>query len=106
MTAFDDRAQAYEAKKAHDEEVEFKIIARRNKLLGLWVANRIHLPEADVEKYAVNMVESYIDRASDDELTRKIMEDFQKSGISLEKEELEDQLCRFHDLAREQVLNK
>lgn len=106
MTTFDDRAQAYEAKFAHEEELEFKIIARRNKLLGLWSANRLHLSDSDIEKYALNMVESYVDKASDADLTQKILADFQKENIPIEKEEIEDQLDRFYDLAKEQILNK
>lgn len=105
MTTFDDRAQAHEAKFAHDEELEFKIIARRNKLLGLWTANRLHLPEEKVEKYALNLVESYVDKTSDPELIKKILADIKAQEIALEKEEIEDQLSRFYDLARDQILS-
>jgi hypothetical protein len=106
MTTFDERAHAYEAQLAHEEELEFKVIARRNKLLGLWAANRLHIPEPEVEKYALQVVENYVDKASDEDLLKKILADFQKAEIEMTVEELEDQLFRFFDLAQEQILNK
>lgn len=105
MTTFDKRTHAYESKLAHDEELEFKVIARRNKLLGLWVANRLHLVENDAEKYALSLVESYVDKASDEHLIERILVDLNKENANVEREEVEDQLERFLDLAQDQVLH-
>ena len=56
MTAFDDRKTAAEAKFAHDQEFQFKTIARRNKLLGLWAAEQMGISGADAEAYAKQVV--------------------------------------------------
>ena len=56
MTAFDDRKTAAEAKFTHDQEFQFKTIARRNKLLGLWAAEQMGISGADAEAYAKQVV--------------------------------------------------
>ena len=49
---FNDREKGFEAKYQHDQETQFKITARRNKLLGLWAAEQLGLGEADADVYA------------------------------------------------------
>jgi hypothetical protein len=56
MTTFDDRERAFETKYARDEEMQFRIIARRNKLLGHWAAKLMSLSEAEAESYAMDVV--------------------------------------------------
>jgi hypothetical protein len=58
MTSFKDRERGEEAKFAHDEELEFRIHARRNRLLGTWAAERMGLSSAETEAYAKSVVQA------------------------------------------------
>ncbi|WP_347313516.1 DUF1476 domain-containing protein [Defluviimonas sp. SAOS-178_SWC] len=75
MTTFDDREQAFEAKYAHDEEMKFKAEARRNKLLGLWVAELLGKTGEDAAGYAKEVVVSDFEEAGDEDVFRKVAGD-------------------------------
>lgn len=78
MSNFDDREKAQEAKFAHDAEFAFKIEARRNKLLGLWVAGL--LGNADAEAYAKEVIAADFEEAGDEDVYRKIAGDLKAGG--------------------------
>src|SRR6476661_4701848 len=65
MTSFDDRERAFETKFAHDEEMRFRITARRNRLLGQWAARQMGLTETEAESYAKDVVRSDFEEAGD-----------------------------------------
>ena len=75
MTTFDDRERAYESKFAHDEEMQFRANARRNKLLGLWAAELMGRTGAAADAYAVEVVKSDFQEAGDDDVLRKVTGD-------------------------------
>lgn len=75
MTTFDDREHAFEAKFAHDEEMQFKAVARRNKLLGLWVADLLGKTGDDAAAYAVEVVKADFEEASHEDVIRKVLGD-------------------------------
>lgn len=75
MTTFDNREQAFEAKFAHDAELQFKAEARRNKLLGLWAAELLGKSEEDAKAYAVDVVKSDFTEAGDEDVYRKVAGD-------------------------------
>jgi hypothetical protein len=75
MSTFDKRQEGFEKKFAHDEELRFKATARRNKLLGLWVAEKIGKTGADAEAYAKSVVMSDFEEAGDDDVFRKVKAD-------------------------------
>ncbi len=79
MTTFDDRKDAYENKFAHDEELRFKATARRNKLLGLWAAEKLGKSGADAEEYAKSVVLSDFEEAGDEDVFRKVRGDLDAS---------------------------
>lgn len=82
MTAgMDDRKDAFEKKFAHDEELRFKATARRNKLLGLWAAQKLGKSGADAEAYAKSVVMSDFEEAGDHDVFRKIRKDFDEAGV-------------------------
>lgn len=83
MTTFDKREQAFEAQFAHDEEMKFKAMARRNYLLGVWVAEKLGLAGAEAESYARELVVLEVESTSDDEMVRKIKADLSAKGIAL-----------------------
>ncbi|HRE21620.1 MAG TPA: DUF1476 domain-containing protein [Rhabdaerophilum sp.] len=79
MTTFDNRKDAAEKKFAHDAELQFKAGARRNKLLGLWVAEQIGKSGAEAEAYAKSVVMSDFEEAGDEDVFRKVRGDLPAS---------------------------
>jgi len=82
MTTFDKREEAFEAKFAHDEELRFKAMARRNKLLGAWAAGLMGKQGADAEAYAATLIAPDLIRAGSDKLTLKVVEDLKAQGVA------------------------
>jgi hypothetical protein len=82
MTTFDDRKDAFEKRFAHDEELRFKATARRNKLLGLWAAEKLGKSGADAEAYAKSVVMSDFEEAGDDDVLRKVRGDLDAGGAN------------------------
>ena len=82
MTTFDQRKDAYENKFAHDEELRFKATARRNKLLGLWAAEKLGKTGADAEAYAKEVVNADFEEAGDHDVLRKVKADFDTAGVN------------------------
>ncbi|MEM8633045.1 MAG: DUF1476 domain-containing protein [Pseudomonadota bacterium] len=72
---FDDRENAFEAKFAHDEEMAFKAVARRNKLLGLWAAGLLGKSDAQAEEYAKEVIRADFEEAGHDDVVRKVAGD-------------------------------
>ena len=75
MTTFDDRERAYESKFAHDEEMQFRANARRNKLLGLWAAELLGKTGEDAAAYAIEVVKSDFEEAGHEDVVRKVAAD-------------------------------
>ena len=82
MTTFDKRTEGFEKKFAHDEEMQFKASARRNKLLGLWAAEKMGLSGAAADDYAKAVVRSDFEEAGDDDVFRKIRGDFDAKAVA------------------------
>jgi hypothetical protein len=81
MTTFDKREEGFEKQFAHDEELKFKATARRNKLLGLWAAEKLGLSGAEVDSYAKSVVMADFEEAGDHDVMRKIRTDFDAKGV-------------------------
>jgi hypothetical protein len=81
MTTFDKREEGFEQQFAHDEELLFKATARRNKLLGLWAAEKLGLSGAEAESYARSVVMSEIEDVGAHDVARKIRNDFDARGV-------------------------
>ncbi|ARU00649.1 DUF1476 domain-containing protein [Yoonia vestfoldensis] len=77
MSTFDDRQQAFEAKFAHDAEMQFKAEARRNKLLGLWAAELMGKTGDEAAAYAIAVVKSDFEEAGDEDVYRKVAGDLE-----------------------------
>jgi hypothetical protein len=82
MTTFDKREEGFEKQFAHDEELRFKATARRNKLLGLWAAEKMGIIGADADAYAKEVVVADFEEAGDDDVFRKIRKDFDAKGVA------------------------
>ena len=80
---FEDRERNYEAKWAHDEDLRFRTIARRNKLLGLWAAERFGLTGAAAESYAHELLSLEVRGGRDEDIAKKLHEDFAGRAIGI-----------------------
>ena len=81
-TTFDKREEDFERQFAHDEELRFKAVARRNKLLGLWAAAKLGLTGAEADGYAKELVLAEFQPAGDEDVFRKVRADFDAKGIA------------------------
>jgi hypothetical protein len=81
MAGMDDRKDAFEKKFAHDEELLFKATARRNKMLGLWAAEKLGKAGADAEAYAKTVIMADFEEAGDDDVLRKIRTDLAAGNV-------------------------
>ena len=88
MTTFDQRKDAYENKFAHDEELRFKATARRNKLLGLWAAEKLGKSGTDAEAYAKSVVVADFEEAGDEDVVRKVKNDFALASVTVADTEI------------------
>ncbi len=80
MTTFDEREHAFEAAFVHDEEMRFRALARRNKLLGIWAAERLGLKGAEAESYILELVDAVVEPGGDERLLERLRADFGENG--------------------------
>ncbi len=92
MTQFPERERAEEAKFAHDEEMQFRIHARRNRLLGAWAATRMALSADEAEAYAKSVVQADFEESGDEDVIRKLLGDLVSAGIETDEAEIRSQL--------------
>ena len=104
MTTFDEREQSFERKFKHDQELGFKANARRNKLLGLWAADRMGLSGAEAETYAMAVVEADLGRGGGAGARVKVLKDLGGKGIPTSEAEVQREQERLLALAKEQLL--
>ncbi len=105
MSGFDDRENAFENKFAHDQELEFKAVARRNKLLGLWAAELMGLTGDDAEAYGKDVVKADFEEAGDEDVFRKVRGDFDARGIEQSDHQIRHKMEQLLEEARQQVRN-
>ncbi|WP_420470785.1 MULTISPECIES: DUF1476 domain-containing protein [unclassified Brevundimonas] len=105
MTTFDDREKGFEAKFALDEEQEFKANARRNKLLGLWAAEKMGLSAESADQYAAAVVRADFEQPGDEDVFRKVAQDFEGSGLVVSEGEIRRKMDELSSVAREQIRN-
>ncbi|MFW5660150.1 MAG: DUF1476 domain-containing protein [Oceanicaulis sp.] len=103
MSSFDDREKAYENKYAHDQELEFKAVARRNKLLGLWAAELMGMDETASLEYAKAVVKADFEEAGHEDVFRKIRGDFDARGVEQSDHQIRHKMEQLLEEARQQV---
>ena len=103
MTTFDKREEGFEKKFAMDEESRFKANARRNKLLGLWAAEKMGITGPDAETYAKEVVVADFEEAGDDDVFRKVRKDFDAKGVSQSDQDIRKAMVDLMALAIEQI---
>jgi hypothetical protein len=103
MTTFDKREEGFEKKFAHDEELRFKANARRNKLLGLWAAEKLGLTGAEAEAYAKEVVTADFEESGDADVFRKIRADFDAKGVTQSDHQIRRTMNDFMEQAIAQI---
>src|ERR1700744_1333416 len=83
MSTFDEREEAFERQFAHDEELKFKAEARRNKLLGLWAAEKLGKSGGEADAYAKEVVAADFEEAGDGDVVRKVLGDLTAKGLGV-----------------------
>jgi hypothetical protein len=104
MTTFDDRETAFENMFAHDEEMAFRVTARRNKLLGLWAAQKMGLTAEEADAYGKAVVQADFEEAGDEDVVRKVMGDLTAAGIETNDEEVRSAMADVTVEARRQLM--
>jgi hypothetical protein len=92
MTTFDDRERAFESQYARDQEMQFKVIARRNRLLGMWAARKMGLSDAEADAYAREVIRADFEEAGDEDVIRKLLGDLISAGVEIDDGEIRRQL--------------
>jgi hypothetical protein len=92
MTTFDKREEGFEKKFAIDEEQKFKAEARRNKLLGLWVAEKLGLSGDAASTYAKDVIIAEFQEGGDADVVRKVMGDLKAKGVALTEQQLQTKM--------------
>ena len=103
MTTFDDREQVFEAKFALDQEQEFRATARRNKMLGLWAAEKMGLSPDSADQYASAVVRADFEQPGEEDVFRKVAGDFKGSGLTVSEGEIRSKMDELMSIAREQI---
>jgi hypothetical protein len=103
---FDEREKAFETKWAHDEELRFKVEARRDKLLGLWAAGEMGLSGAEADAYAKSLVEADMMLAGDTDVFEKLKADFAAKGIARTDHLIRGKMNEMLATAKSQVMNE
>lgn len=102
MTTFDGREKAFEAKYQLDQETQFKVNIRRDKLLGLWAAERLGLSGDSAKAYALTVVDAEFSEP-DHNASHKVMRDFVTNGVALDEAAVKKEFARLEGVARGQI---
>ena len=105
MTTFEGREKGFEAKFARDQELQFKATARRNRLFGLWAAEKLGLQGAEAEAYAKSVVTADFAQPGDEDVFRKVRGDFDAQNISQSDHQIRRTMEELMAKAVEQIEN-
>ena len=103
MSSMSDRQEGFEKKFAMDEETKFRAMARRNKLLGLWAAEKLGKAGEDADAYAKEVVRSDFEEAGDDDVFRKVRADFDVAGVAQSDAQIRQAMNELLVTALEQI---
>lgn len=106
MTGIDDRGDAFENKFAHDEALQFKAMARRNKLLGLWAAEKLGMGDEEAADYAKSVVRSDFEEPGEEDVYRKIKGDFDEASVSVSEADIRAAMRDLMVQAQDQIQNE
>ncbi|MEM9738680.1 MAG: DUF1476 domain-containing protein [Pseudomonadota bacterium] len=101
---FDERERAEEAKYALDQDTQFKVMARRNKLLGLWAADLLGKTGAIAQAYAKEVVLSDLEEAGEEDVFRKVRGDLDTAGVECSDDQIREQMAGLMPVARDAIV--
>ena len=104
MTQFNDRERAFETKFARDEEMQFRIMARRNRLLGEWAAGLMGLTAAEAEAYAKDVIRADFEEAGDEDVIRKLLGDLTGAEVDVDEAKIRAMVDHKSVEARRQLM--
>jgi hypothetical protein len=104
MTTFEDRERAFEAKFARDEEMAFRVTARRNRLLGVWAAGLMGLTPEETDAYAKAVVQAEFEEAGDDDVVHKLLGDLVSANVDMDEGRVREALHDATIEARRQLI--
>jgi hypothetical protein len=105
MAAFEEREKDFEARYKHDQELQFKVKARRNRLLGLWAAGRMGLTEEAAKAYAKEVVDAEFE-GGDRHVVEKVCADLTAKGQSCTPAQIQFELTHLADRAKQQIMQE
>jgi hypothetical protein len=103
MTTFDKREEGFEKKFAHDEELRFKANARRNRLLGLWAAEKLGLAGEEAATYARDVVMADFEEAGEDDVFRKVRRDFDAKAVEQSDHQIRRRMTELMEQAIQEI---
>ena len=106
MTTFNEREKGFEQKYKHDQELQFKVNARRNRLLGLWAAEQMGLSGAEAEAYAKQVVQADFEKPGDSDVVAKVVNDLSAKGRAVTEPQVRKELDRLFAVAKEQIMKQ
>jgi hypothetical protein len=106
MVSLNDRERAFEAKYANDQEAQFKLTARRNRIFAEWAASKLGIAGDDREAYSDSVIVSDLAEPGDGDILRKVKADFEQASIEVREQELKDQLDLARIAAQDKIVSK
>ena len=106
MPTFQDREKEFEARFKHDEELRFKVTARRNRLAGLWAAERMGLSGEAADAYAKSIVAAEFDKGGDRHVAEKLVADLAAKGHAVTAAQVQFELDHFAAQARKELMSE
>jgi len=106
MTQFDERERAFDVQFGRDEEMQFRILARRNRLLGEWAAHLMGLSDVETESYAKDVVRADFEEAGDESVIRKVLGDLTAAGADSDESQIREAVGQKLVEARRQIIEQ
>lgn len=106
MSGIDDRRKGMEAKLHHDGELKFKVNNRRNKLLGLWLAEQFGLEGDEANEYAKTVVLSNFEEPGDEDVVRKALADIEAKNASVDEAAVREKMASLIETAKDQIISE
>jgi hypothetical protein len=106
MPSFADREKEFETRFKHDEELRFKVTARRNRLVGLWAAEKMGLSGDAADAYAKSVIAAEFDKGGDKHVVEKVLADLTAKGQAVTAAQVQFELNHFAETAKRQVMSE
>ena len=105
MNSFNDREKGFEAKFKLDQETEFRITSRRNKLLGLWLAENLGLNGSEIDDFVASVIASDLEEPGDEDVIRKCMASIQERKADISEVDIRNNIIKFTKEANSQIID-